>query len=224
MREHYLAKEKAQAYDRRHTRTLRQRMRLFLELRLLRRLVARICAGAGLPHASVLDIPCGTGRHSAMLQARGHRLLGADISAAMLDVARERETLRGSGFRSMQAELERLPLADNSVDIAMSIRFLRHIPAATRWQAIGELARVARHGAVFDLLLKRGLVSLYKRMRRPGGPASQRPTRREAEDALAAQGLEVVAFRSARPWFSQQHFFWVRPRRGAPQGIHNART
>ena len=51
------------------------------------RLVERLLASLGprAPHETVLDVPCGTGRLRAGLEARGLRWIGADISPSMLD-------------------------------------------------------------------------------------------------------------------------------------------
>ncbi|MER5646789.1 class I SAM-dependent methyltransferase, partial [Streptosporangium sp. NPDC002524] len=40
------------------------------------------------PGARVLDAPCGSGRHTLALAARGHRLTGVDISAEAIGYAR----------------------------------------------------------------------------------------------------------------------------------------
>jgi trans-aconitate methyltransferase len=48
--------------------------------------VARLFAG----RRSVVDIGCGTGRHSALLAAHGFDVIGVDRSPAMLDIARAR--------------------------------------------------------------------------------------------------------------------------------------
>lgn len=42
------------------------------------------------PGASILDIGCGTGRHSLELAIRGYKVTGVDFSSAMLDVARQK--------------------------------------------------------------------------------------------------------------------------------------
>jgi len=45
---------------------------------------------APLPGANLLDIPCGSGRHSVELARRGYRMTGIDLSAEFLNSARAR--------------------------------------------------------------------------------------------------------------------------------------
>jgi SAM-dependent methyltransferase len=93
-----------------------------------------------LPGSVVLDAACGTGRHSGYLAARGHRIIGVDRSAAML--ARAREKLPQGDFR--EGDLEALPVASHSVDVAVCALALVHLPELDR--AVAELARVVRPG------------------------------------------------------------------------------
>src|SRR5438046_2491867 len=60
-----------------------------LNLRLLERALGRALAGIGGGRL-ILDVPCGTGILGRLFARRGDRVIGADISPAMLDVARER--------------------------------------------------------------------------------------------------------------------------------------
>lgn len=87
-----------------------------------------------------LDAACGTGRHAALLVARGHRTIGIDRSEAML--VRARSKLPDVEFR--WGELTKLPFQTASVDVATCGLALTHPndPAP----AISELARVTKPG------------------------------------------------------------------------------
>ncbi|MEW2068861.1 class I SAM-dependent methyltransferase [Streptomyces sp. NPDC007346] len=94
----------------------------------------------GVAPGSVLDAACGTGRHARVLAGRGHRVIGVDQSPEMLVKARvnapEAEFRVGS--------LEALPLADDSVDLAVCALAMTHLPELA--PGVLELARVVRPG------------------------------------------------------------------------------
>jgi len=89
---------------------------------------------------AALDAACGTGRHAAALDRLGHRVIGVDSSAAMLDRARAR--VPAADFR--HGELESLPLESGTIDLAVCALALTHF--ADPGRAIAELARVVRPG------------------------------------------------------------------------------
>jgi ubiquinone/menaquinone biosynthesis C-methylase UbiE len=70
----------------------------------------------------------------------GHKVIGVDSSAAMLDQARRRLL----DAELMQGELEALPLDSEAVDFAVCSLALTHL--ADPAPAIAELARVVRRG------------------------------------------------------------------------------
>lgn len=70
-------------------------------------LTARIPAGA-----TVLDAGCGTGAHARALAAAGHRVTGADASAAMLAQAREAEARIAGASSSAEACIAEARSAD----------------------------------------------------------------------------------------------------------------
>lgn len=89
------------------------------------------------PHAPVLDVGVGTGRFAAPLQARGLRVVGADIAPRMLARARQK------GCRDLVlATAPHLPFRDGAFGAAAAIHFL-HLVAAWR-DAVREIARVTR--------------------------------------------------------------------------------
>jgi SAM-dependent methyltransferase len=93
-----------------------------------------------LPAGVALDAACGTGRHAAYLADRGHQVIGVDNSPDMLIRARERVP----AARFHEAVLDRLPLPDDHVDLAVCALALVHLPDLR--PVFTELARVVRPG------------------------------------------------------------------------------
>ena len=57
--------------------------------------------------ARILDLPCGYGRHAALLARRGFRVVGVDLSIAMLAEARRRST-EGPRLRFRRGDMRRI--------------------------------------------------------------------------------------------------------------------
>jgi ubiquinone/menaquinone biosynthesis C-methylase UbiE len=114
-----------------------------------------------------LDAACGTGRFAEFLSARGHRVIGVDSSPDMLAYARRR--VPDGEFRL--GELDRLPLADDSVDVITCALALEHVPRLE--PVLAEFARVLRPGGdlvisdVHHELITRGSVMTVR------GPAGE---------------------------------------------------
>lgn len=89
----------------------------------------------------VLDIGCGQGALVRELAAAGARPIGIEISEEQLATARARDG--ASGARYLVGRAEALPLDDASVDLAVFMRTLHHVPAPA---ALREAHRVLRPG------------------------------------------------------------------------------
>jgi SAM-dependent methyltransferase len=92
-----------------------------------------------------LDAACGTGRFAEFLARRGHQVIGVDSSPHMLAHARRR--VPGGKFHV--AELDQLPLADDSADVIVCALALVHVPRLQ--PVLAEFARVLRPGG--DLVI-----------------------------------------------------------------------
>lgn len=103
-------------------------------------LVHSLLAPSLRPGVVVLDAACGTGRHTAWLEAQGCRAVGVDVTAAMLH--RACVVAPRTGF--VQGDLRALPFGSGSVDAAVCALALCHLPHLT--PALSELARVLRPG------------------------------------------------------------------------------
>lgn len=92
-------------------------------------------------HWTIADLGCGTGNASALLAPHAERIIAVDSSDAMLAAARD--NLRAAqNINFLTGDLERLPLKDNSVDAAVCLLVLHHIPDPA--QALKEMRRILR--------------------------------------------------------------------------------
>ena len=92
---------------------------------------------------SILDAGCGTGIFTTDMLEAGARVVGLDISAPMLQVARKKTDLP---FPAVQGDMLYLPFVDGCFDKAVSITALEFIENGRK--AIDELFRVTRPGGV----------------------------------------------------------------------------
>lgn len=90
----------------------------------------------------VVDIGCGGGALVRALSGRGARMIGVEISEGQLGPAVSADD--GTGARYLIGTAQRLPLEDASVDAAVFMRSLHHVPAAELIDALREARRVLR--------------------------------------------------------------------------------
>lgn len=103
------------------------------------------------PGERVLDVGCGTGAFEARIAASGagNELVGIDLSAQMLDRARDK--LAGRPQATFQrADAHALPFDDDRFDVAVSASAFHYF--ADPGQVLTEIARVVRPGGRFVLL------------------------------------------------------------------------
>lgn len=99
---------------------------------------------AELAHAtSIIDIGCGEGHASRLLEAAGACVVGVDPTTVQIDTARR----RGGGPRYARASAEALPFADAVFDGALAVLVLEHLDDLE--SALTEAARVLQPGGRF---------------------------------------------------------------------------
>ena len=90
---------------------------------------------------TIADLGCGTGNATELLAPNVERVIAVDQSEPMLDAARLR--LKGTANVQFAAgSLDKLPLKDKSVDAAVCILVLHHIPDPVK--ALKEMKRILR--------------------------------------------------------------------------------
>lgn len=152
----------AQAYLQKHRAGLARRLSHWRDEQLARSALAL----AGDP-TLVLDLPCGAGRFWPLLAERpGRVIIGADNSAAMLDVARAAHpSSLVKRVRMLRTSAFDIELPDRSVDCIFSMRLMHHIrDAAHRLAMLREFHRVTRDTVILSLWVE-GNYKAWKRRR-----------------------------------------------------------
>lgn len=131
---------------------------------------------------AVLEVGCGPGGNLARLARRGpRRLVGCDISAAMLSLAER--TTAGSGVELVGVDGASLPFDDGEFDLAFTVTVLQHNHDDALPALVASLCRVTREELV--------LFEDTARRPRQGATWALRPVPRYAA-VCAANGFELV--------------------------------
>lgn len=100
---------------------------------------------------TVLDLGCGDGENSVLLARRGAKVLAADISDSLINVAKQRLAVNGveSGVDFLVTSAHDIAIADESVDVVFGMAILHHLDLQL---AAREVRRVLRKGgrAIFQ--------------------------------------------------------------------------
>jgi ubiquinone/menaquinone biosynthesis C-methylase UbiE len=147
------------------------------------------------PSMLVLEVACGAAHQGEAIAARAGRVVGADLTPEMLDVARRRLGERSIDRVALtRADAARLPFPDGSFDLACC-RFAVHHFAEPSAQ-LDEMVRVSRPGgrvAVVDLIsADPRLADAYNAVERRRDPSHTRAlTSDELERAVEGAGTTL---------------------------------
>ena len=144
----------------------------------------------------VLDLPCGGGRVTVHLAKQGYDLSSADLSEAMLEIARENVTKNGLKCPVERQDIEKLTYPDDAFDTVVSFRLFHHFPnPEIRQRAVTELCRVARHFVVLSYFSPASLTSVKRGLRAAmgGRKSDKHPTSlSEVRGYFARAGFRLV--------------------------------
>jgi ubiquinone/menaquinone biosynthesis C-methylase UbiE len=99
--------------------------------------------GGLAPGARIVDLGCGSGVFTHLLQRRGYRCAGVDLSPKLIAIAQA----KFSGIEFHIGDIERLPFPDASFDGVLLSGVLHHLPDCSRCAA--EVFRILRPGGKF---------------------------------------------------------------------------
>ncbi len=99
----------------------------------------------------VLDAGCGGGRYARLVGSHGAKVIGVDLSSAVVRASRLCQGLPNVAI--LQADLLDLALADDAFDLVYSIGVLHHTPDPRR--AFAQIARKVKQGGRLAVWLYR---------------------------------------------------------------------
>ncbi len=99
--------------------------------------------------SQVLDVACGTGNLAIPAARKGGLVTGADIATNLLEQARQRAAAENLKAAFEEGDAERLPFADASFDVVMSMFGAMFAPRPELVAA--ELSRVCRPGGIIAM-------------------------------------------------------------------------
>jgi SAM-dependent methyltransferase len=136
--------------------------------------------------ARLLDVCCGTGRHSIALRRRGLRVSGVDSSEALLRLARERAERVGAFPSWVRGDARELPLKSASFDAALCL--FNSIGYGTDSEAVAMLREARRCAPA--LLLETAHRDEHVRTTGPGGVFEW--AERDGVRVLAERWIEAI--------------------------------
>jgi ubiquinone/menaquinone biosynthesis C-methylase UbiE len=185
------------------TATHRREMRCILDA------LATLPAGA-----TVLDLPCGTGRLLPELSAKRYRVVEADSSPHMVELARQhaaRRNLPDSNGDFVVASVFQTPFSNDQFDAVVCNRLFHHFrEAQVRRNAMKELKRICRGPIVASFFCNSsidGVVFHVKQALKRKKATDRIPIARSAFEAdVRAVGLRVTRWMAIRPGVSKQWY------------------
>jgi 2-polyprenyl-3-methyl-5-hydroxy-6-metoxy-1,4-benzoquinol methylase len=115
--------------------------------------------------ATLLDLPCGDGRMSVHLARLGFEVTAADVSPAMVELARQRVQREGLSISVAEEDLEHSSYRDQQFDLVVCFRLFHHFQAADLRQRMAEqICRLASRTVVVSYLDRRSIASRRRRL------------------------------------------------------------
>jgi len=144
----------------------------------------------------VLDLPCGGGRVTLHLAQQGYEVSSADLSEAMLAIARENVARYGLKCPVERQDIEKLTYPNQRFDTVISFRLFHHFPnPEIRQRAVTELCRVARQFVALSYFSPASVTSVKRRLRvaMGGRKSDKHPTSlSEVQSYFAKAGFHFV--------------------------------
>jgi 2-polyprenyl-3-methyl-5-hydroxy-6-metoxy-1,4-benzoquinol methylase len=198
---HYKDTKIAEQYDSERFNSIAGQFFNFLEKRNIKRAFAGVPSGA-----TVVDVPCGTGRLAEALLEQGYKVVGVDISEAMLKVAEHKLRRFGNQFEIATGDAFKLKELGRRFDAALCARVLMHFPLDQQALFLKGIKEVTDGPIVFT----QSVITPYQRVRHgikkligSKSKVAYPLTPSDLRSLLNDAGLDEVAMHSVAPLISE---------------------
>ncbi len=135
----------------------------------------------------VLDAGCGPGRDCELFLHRGLRMVGADISAGLLEIAAQR-----TKAKLVRCDLRALPFAGQSFRGVWSCASLVHLAHHDAEHAIREFCRVLIPRGVLYLSVRHGMGQEWREDSKGGRRWFQLYEKTALEEIVTSSGFSII--------------------------------
>ena len=115
----------------------------------------------------ILDLCCGTGRHLIPLRKKGWNVIGIDVSANLLRIAKERMIEKGFRFPLVRGEMRYLPFrSETFASVINMFTSFGYLPSEKEdAKSLKEVARMLGHAGLFliDIVNREHLLQVFKK-------------------------------------------------------------
>jgi len=162
----------------------------------------------------ILDVPCGTGKLIPYLLNKNINVIGIDASAAMLSKIETRD----KRLKLIEAEINKLPLDNDYVDLTICHRFLHRIPPENYELILKEIYKVSKEYAILYFAVKGPLTNLIQNIEKFMRIGNSRNiyymTKTSVNNQIAAGGWDFVKDKFVLPMgISSGYLILVRKKR-----------
>jgi ubiquinone/menaquinone biosynthesis C-methylase UbiE len=101
-------------------------------------------------YKNILDLGCGTGKHSLFLASKGFEVYATDLSQTGIEIARDKAKSLGlANIHFQQHDMKEIPFAGGFFDAAICVWTIYHNRLADIERTLDEIFRVLKPGGMF---------------------------------------------------------------------------
>ena len=131
-----------------------------------RHIVRAAMNGYPLTPLSVADIPCGTGKLSQVLTDCNLRIVGGDVSAQMISIARGYDSRDRSIVDFVRLDAVNCPFKDSTFNYVITLRLMHRVPREVRRHVIAEAARISKDHVIISYGINSHFQNIRSKLRR----------------------------------------------------------